>query len=123
MGSCMRRIPYIALLTWIVMVVSAAAAQKPAAMAGTWVVHIEHYKGRIVDEQWIVTQDGANATGKVVVKSGAEFPIVGPIDGNKIKWKVTTQPATGEKAARFHYFIGTLNGSEIKGTLERDDHS
>ncbi len=118
----MRKTLFVLLAASTVMMSGTAAQQRPAQMAGTWQVHIEHYKGRIVDEQWIMTQTGTNATGKVVVKSGMEFPIEGSIDGNKIKWKVTTRPASSPEGERFHHFIGTLNGDEIKGTLERDKH-
>lgn len=104
-----------------------AAAQNTARMAGTWDVHIEHYaaprgSGRIVNEQWIVTQDGNRVTGKVVVNT-REFPIEGDIDGTTIKWKVTTRPASSPEGERYHHFLGTLEGNSIKGTLERPDHS
>ena len=106
---------------------AAATAQNAARMAGTWDVHIEHYpapkaSGRVVNEQWIVTQDGNTVTGKVVVNKN-EFPIEGNIDGNRIKWKVTPRPASSPEGERYHHFLGTLEGNTIKGTLERPDHS
>jgi len=106
---------------------AAAAAQSRAQWGGTWDVHIEHYpapkgSGRVVNEQWIVTQNGNKVTGKVVVNT-REFPIEGDVDGNKIKWKVTTRPASDPMGERYHHFLGTLDGNTIKGTLERSDHS
>jgi hypothetical protein len=92
-------------------------------LGGTWDVHIIHYTGRIVDEQWIVTHDGNTITGKVVVRSGREFPLEGTVDGFRIKWKVTTQPAANGQGERYHYFIGAADNMEISGTLERHDHS
>lgn len=117
-------------LVVVVLMAAAAgvgAAQNAAKMGGTWDVHIEHYaapkgSGRVVNEQWIVTQDGNKVTGKVVVNT-REFPIEGDIDGNTIKWKVTTRPASDPMGERHHHFLGTLDGNAIKGTLERPDHS
>jgi hypothetical protein len=96
---------------------------QPPRLAGTWDVHIIHYTGRIVDEQWIVTHEGNKITGKVVVRSGREFPLEGTVDGFRIKWKVTTQPAGNGQTERYHYFIGAADNAEISGTLERHDHS
>lgn len=117
----------LAVVSFIAICAAAMAAQSAAKMAGTWDVHIEHYpapraSGRIVNEQWIVTQDGSKVTGKVVVNT-REFPIEGDIDGNTIKWKVTTRPASSPEGERYHHFLGTLEGNSIKGTLERPDHS
>jgi hypothetical protein len=125
----MRRRAFVALAMVSALAIGAAlaAAQTSPTWAGTWTVHIEHYpapraSGRIVDEQWIVTQNGNTVTGKVVVNT-REFPIEGTVDGNKIKWKVTTRPASSPEGERYHHFLGTLEGSTIKGTLERPDHS
>ena len=112
---------------FMVVCAAAAAAQNRPRWAGTWDVHIDHYapprgSGRVVKEQWIVTQDGNKVSGKVVVNT-REFPIEGTVDGNTIKWKVTTRPASSPDGERFHHFLGTLEGNEIKGTLERPDHS
>lgn len=100
----------------------AAAAQNSARMAGTWDVHIEHFTGRIVDEQWIVTQNGNKVTGKVVVNT-REFPLEGTIDGNKINFKVTVRPADpngGENSAeRANIFLGTVDGDSIKGEIKK----
>ena len=96
---------------------------QPPRLAGTWDVHIIHYTGRIVDEQWIVTHEGNKVTGKVVVRSGREFPLEGSVDGFRIKWKVTTQTAGNGQTERYHYFIGAADNAEISGTLERHDHS
>src|SRR5437773_10585094 len=101
----MRKIPFILLVASIVMMTSGAATQQTAQVAGTWDVHIEHYAGRIVDEQWVVTQDGAKVTGRVVLRSGMTVPIEGAINGSAIKWKVTTRPASKEQGERFHHFI------------------
>jgi hypothetical protein len=117
-----------ALVVVSVMVLYAGiAGAQSARFAGTWDVHIEHYpapraSGRVVNEQWIVTQDGNKVTGKVVVNKN-EFPIEGNVDGSKIKWKVTTRPASSPEGERYHHFLGTLDGNTIKGTLERPDHS
>ena len=98
----------------------AASAQQRSPFAGIWDVHIDHPKtNRVVDEQWIIEVQGTYATGKVVVRSKREFPIEGDIDGNAIKWKV----ATSLPRDPYHWFIGTLNGDEIKGDIEWHDHS
>ena len=115
----MHKAPLVALLLMLV-VLAAPSAQQKSPFEGTWDVHIDHVKtNRVVDEQWIIEVHGTHATGKVVIRSKQEFPIEGDIDGNAIKWKVTTTLPRDP----YHWFIGTLNGGEIKGEIEWHDHS
>jgi hypothetical protein len=98
----------------------AGAAQETARLAGTWDVNIRHFTGRVVNEQWIVAQDGNKVTGKVVV-STRELPLEGTVDGNKITVKVTVRPArSGENdEGSYNLFLGTVDGDSIKGEIRK----
>lgn len=89
----------------------AGRAQETARLAGTWDVNIRHFTGRVVNEQWIVAQDGNTVTGKVVVSS-REFPLEGTVEGNKINFKVTVGSA-------YNIFLGTVDGDSIKGEIKK----
>lgn len=105
-----RRALAVVLVT--IVVAGLGASQQTARLAGTWDVHIEHYTGRVVNEQWILTQDGASVTGKVVVSS-REYPLEGTVDGTKINFKVTVRPDS------FNIFLGTVEGDSIKGEIKK----
>lgn len=93
-----------------------AAAQKDVKVTGTWNVHIQHFTGRVVDEQWIVEQHGNTVTGKVKT-STREFPLEGTVAANKINFKVTVTNAAGEEG--YNIFIGTVQGESIKGDIKK----
>jgi hypothetical protein len=88
------------------------AAQTIAKLAGTWDVRIQHLSGRVVNEQWLVTQDGNKVTGKVKV-AGRELPLEGRVEGNKIDFKVTVSEESSNR------FLGTVEGDSIKGEIKK----
>ena len=98
----------------------AGAARKTANLAGTWDVNIRHFTGRVVNEQWIVAQDGTKVTGKVVV-STREFPLEGSVRENTLTFKVTVRPANaGEKdGGSDNLFLGTVAGDSITGEIKK----
>ena len=98
----------------------APTAQQTATLTGTWDVHIEHFTGRVVNEQWIVKQDGGKVAGKVVV-SGREYPLEGTVERDKINVKVTVRaPGSGENAeAGYNIFLGTVEGNSIRGEIKK----
>ena len=98
----------------------APAAQQTTALTGTWDVHIEHFTGRVVNEQWIIRQDGGKVAGKVVV-SGREYPLDGTVERNKINFKVTVRAPGSEENAEGSYnvFLGTVDGNSIRGEIKK----
>ena len=87
-------------------------ALRVADLAGTWNVHIVHMSGRVVDEQWIVEQDGDRVRG-LVKTPRRDFPLEGTVNGNRIEVKVTTAED------RYNLFRGTVDRDSINGTIEQ----
>jgi hypothetical protein len=86
-------------------------------VAGTWNVHIEHDTGRIVDEQWVLQQEGAAVRGTVLVRD-QKYPIDGKVEGNKINFRVTVTTANGP---RYNVFLGTITEHRIAGEIKKDN--
>jgi hypothetical protein len=110
-----------ALGVWLLTIAPAvAAAQQPANVAGTWDVHIRHFTGRIVNEQWVVQQNGRTVTGKVAVSS-REYPLDGTVDGKKITFTVTVRAAqTGDRdPGSYNTFLGMVEGDWIMGEIKK----
>lgn len=93
-------------------------AAQAARVSGTWDVHIEHFTGRIVDEQWIVQQNGRTVTGRVVVRGGREYPLQGNVDGNRINVRVTVSTDGGD---RYNTFLGTVAEGRITGEIKKEN--
>jgi len=98
--------------------VESSSQPRTIAIAGTWNVHIEHFTGRVVNEQWLIRQTDRTLAGKVVVSS-REFPLEGTIEGNEITVKVTVRPATSDEPASVNVFHGLVDGDSMKGEIKK----
>jgi hypothetical protein len=96
----------------VVTIVGMAAAQKAARLAGTWDVNIQHESGRVVNEQWVIEQDGNKVKGTVKTVR-QEYPLEGTLEGNKIDIRVTVSEE------RHNVFLGTVDGDSIKGSIKQ----
>ena len=116
----MRHVPLtlVATLTVALSYVCAAHGQTSAVrVAGTWNVHIEHYTGRIVDEQWVLRQDGSAVRGTVLVRD-QKYPIEGTVEGDRINFRVTVSTADG---ARYNVFLGSVKDQRIQGDIKKEN--
>ena len=104
------------LVVSLAVVAASAAAQKDVNLDGTWDVHIQHFTGRVVDEQWVVEQHGNTVKGKVKT-STREFPLEGTVKANTINFRVTVPNAAGENG--YNIFIGTVQGDTITGDIKK----
>ena len=86
-------------------------------VAGTWNVHIEHYTGRIVDEQWVLQQDGSAVRGTVLVRD-QKYPIEGTVEGDRINFRVTVATANGP---RYNVFLGSVKDQRIQGEIKKEN--
>ena len=91
------------------------AAPQAANIGGTWDITIQGPNG-VINEQWVVTQQGNSVTGKV--KNGNnEFPLEGTVDGNKIDVHVTAKTPNGERHLEV---IATVSGDSIQGKITQN---
>ena len=88
-----------------------------AHVNGTWDVHIEHFTGRIVDEQWVLEQDGQAVRGTVLVRD-QKYPIDGMVEGQTINLRVTVAAGT---TPRYNIFLGTITNGRIAGDIKKEN--
>lgn len=94
------------------------AQEKPASVAGKWEVTSEGRQGPQTSTLTL-EQDGENLKGTMAGPRG-ETPVTGAIKGKSITIVVKRQTPNGEFTQEYK---GTVDGSSMKGTVERGERT
>jgi hypothetical protein len=105
----MKKNALLAGLFCILAVALAVSAQGTQQITGTWDVTINNPE-RMINEQWIVQQDGEKLTGKVKNVRG-ELPLEGTLEGTTLRVQVTN----GDMQYVIH---ATVTGDSMDGTIK-----
>ena len=90
-------------------------------VSGSWKSTMQGPNGAI-ERTFVLKQDGAKLTGKVVTPRGEVEIKDGKVDGDNIEF-VTEQPGRGGGEVRKTQYKGKVSGDEIKGTQGAGDRS
>jgi hypothetical protein len=90
--------------------VAAAAAQPAARIVGNWNVQIHSTIAGILNQQWMLKQEGAKITGTVKTATG-ELPLAGTLDGGYLR-------ATVNDGDKTHVVRATIIGDGMDGTIK-----
>ncbi|HWG57805.1 MAG TPA: hypothetical protein VN661_02015 [Candidatus Acidoferrales bacterium] len=91
----------------------ATMAQEAAKVAGNWEMSMSMGE-RNFTRQLTLQQDGGKITGTAKSQRGGEAKLEGTVDGNNIKFTITSQGRNGQ--ARTQEYTGTVDGDSMKGT-------
>lgn len=98
----------------------ATVALAQGKIDGNWEMSMQGRQGNTTTSTLMLKTDGNKLTGSVKGQRG-EAPISdGTVDGNKITFTVTRQTPNGEFKQTFN---GTVDGDNIKGTVQMGENS
>ena len=98
----------------------ATAALAQGKIDGNWEMTMQGRQGNPTTSTLTLKTDGNKLTGSIKGQRG-EAPISdGTVDGNKISFTVTRQTPNGEFKQTFN---GTVDGDNIKGTVQMGENS
>lgn len=100
------------------LLVTATLALAQAKVDGNWEMSMQGRQGTMTQTLTLKT-DGNKLTGTMKGQRG-ETPLEGTVDGNKITFTVTRQTPNGEFKQTFN---GTVDGDNIKGTVQMGENS
>jgi hypothetical protein len=96
----------------LVLGLTAAAAPKPASVAGTWDMSFQGRRGTMT-ATLTIEQDGGKIKGTLKGRRG-ESPLKGTVKGGKIDFTVKRETPRGDFRQEFK---GTVSGDRMKGTV------
>lgn len=98
----------------------ATVALAQGKIDGNWEMSMQGRQGNTTTSTLMLKTDGNKLTGSIKGQRG-EAPISdGTVDGNKISFTVTRQTPNGEFKQTFN---GTVDGDNIKGTVQMGENS
>jgi hypothetical protein len=98
----------------------ATAAVAQSKIDGNWEMSMQGRQGNTTTSTLTIKTDGNKLSGSIKRQRG-ETPISdGTVDGNKISFTVTRQTPNGEMKQAYS---GTVDGDNIKGTVQMGENS
>lgn len=97
----------------------ATAAFAQSKVDGKWETTMQGPNGNSMTQTYTFKTEGNKLSGTVSGRRG-DTPLEGTVDGNKINFTVTRQTQNGEMKMTYS---GTVDGDNIKGTVQVNDNS
>ena len=103
---------------FVISMMMATVAVAQAKVDGSYEMSMQGRQGAMTQTLTLKT-DGNKLSGSIKGQRG-EAPLEGTVDGNKITFTVTRQTPNGEMKQTFN---GTVDGDNIKGTVQMGENS